>query len=227
MLSCVSKNSKTEYSVDFTSNCPKRREGKPCSYCYVECARNMGFNAKKVFDYVPYNNEISRFTQKKISMLNAAGGIRLFSFGDYMPEHYNDVLQFLDDCEIQGLKVKVITKVIDFVVKFHDHPAIKVINISIDNVGDGVGWYVAGAFKKYSKVRVRCVVLKDEDVDAFTDCRVGNLVDVFTFNHGRGLKKLGYKMYSKKDVKEWNKKLNGKVCCSTGKCATCNLKCAQ
>ena len=221
-MSCISSNSKTIQSVDFTTDCPKRRNGNACKYCYVEDAREMGFNAKKVINYTKYNNEVLKFSEKKIEKLNAIGGLRLFSFGDYMPEHYNDVKQLLDDALIKNLKIKAITKVPEFVIKFANHPAISVIHVSVDNVEDGMDIEVAKLLKVvYSKVKIRTVVMRDEDIEAV------KFADVFTFNHAKMLKKkYGYKKYNKVEVAEWNEKLNGRVCCSTGTCATCNLKCS-
>jgi len=220
--SSISKNIKTLYSVDFTTDCPKRRKGKACKYCYVECARNVNFNAKKIHNYLSYKREILGFRKSTIDTLNSVGGIRLFSFGDYMPEHDADIRQFLDDCEYVGLKVKVITKQLMFVLKYNDHPAINVINISVDNVGDGVNWKLAKIFReKFSNVKIRCAIMKDEDIEALS------FVDIFTFNHSRGLKKYGYKKYKKAEVKEWHKKLDGKVCCFSGKCSDCELKCGS
>ena len=221
-MSCISNNSKTLQSVDFTTDCPKRRNGNACKYCYVEDARDMGFNAKKVINYTSYNNEIKRFTEKKIEKLNSIGGLRLFSFGDYMTEHYNDVLNMLNDAKEKNLKVKVITKVPEFVTAFANHPAISVINVSVDNVGDGMDIEVAKLLKvTYSNVKIRTLVMKDEDIEAV------KFADVFTFNHAKMLKrKYGYKKYNKTEVAEWNKKLDGRVCCSTGKCIDCPLKCS-
>ena len=45
-----------------------------------------------------------------------------------------------------------------------------------------------------------------------------------TFNHANGLKKYGFKKYSKAEVLEHSKNIKG-VCCSTGKCITCEVKC--
>ena len=223
MPSCVHSNTKTIETVDFTTDCPKRRAGKPCKYCYVEVARRKGFNAKKVYNYLKYNNEVKRYSNERIQLLNSAGGTRLFSFGDYMPEHDTDIQAFLDDCQSRGLKVKVITKQPDFIHKFHNHPAIVVINVSIDNVGDGIDWALAKTLKAaYSKVKIRCAIMKDEDIQVMAES------DVFTFNHATGGKKYGWKKYSKEEINQWNEKLGGRVCCTTKNgCRGCSLKCGQ
>ena len=222
MQSAIHANSKTGNSVDFTTDCPKRRDGKACKYCYVETARTMGYNAKNIIDHCAYTGEVKRFSQKKIDFLNECGGIRMFSFGDYMPQHDAEISAFLMDCASVGLKVKVITKQLAFVDMYHDASAIAVINISIDAVGDGVDHDKAKEYReKYSKVRIRSAIMTDADVDTLA------FSDVFTFNHAVGLKQYGYRKYSKQNVADYAAKLGNRVCCTTGKCFTCPLKCAQ
>jgi hypothetical protein len=136
------KNEKTYYTVDFTTNCPKRQAGHPCPYCYVEAKRDIGFHAKKIIDSIEYNDEIENLTQEKIDKLNSLGGVRLFSFGDYMPEQDDDIYQFLCDCRAVGLYVKVITKQLSFIDKFYDEfeDVFSTIHISVDNIHSGVDW---------------------------------------------------------------------------------------
>ena len=221
---CLDKNEKTGMSCDFTTICPKRREGKECPYCYVKNARSLGFNAKKEIEYNQYTGQVLRLTQKTIDKLNKAGGLRLFSFGDYMSEHDEDIHNLLVDCEKRGLSVKVITKQLGFVEKFHDYSAIAVINLSIDMVNSGINHEVAMLYReRYNKVRIRCVILRDSDIPNMLFC------DVFTFNHGNN----GFKNYSHKSNKaskealiaQYN--LHGKTCCNTGNCGTCKLHCAM
>jgi len=219
-VSAIHSNSKTGQSIDLTTDCPKRRNGKACKYCYVEQSRTIGYNAKIITEHCPYQGEIKRFSAAKVAFLNRCGGIRMFSFGDYMPEFKAEIVQILADCLAVGLEVKAITKVPEFVTEFHDHPAIRRINVSIDNVGDGVDWKIAKSLRKsFSKVRIRCAVMVPEDVQAM------EFVDVFTFNHASGLAKLGYRKFSKSQVIDYAGKLDGRVCCTTGKCETCPLKC--
>lgn len=219
-MNCIAKNSKTIESVDFTTDCPKRREGKACVYCYVEAARRAGYNAKTVIDYACYAGEVKRYSKAKIAKLNAAGGIRLFSFGDYMAEHDQDIKSFLMDCEAVGLQVKVITKQPDFIHKFHDFKAIRVIHISVDAINHGVDHDVAKDLRsRYNKVLIRCAIMRDEDVKTL------DFADILTFNHARGLAQFGYRLYRPAKVQEWAGKLPGKVCCTTGECATCPIKC--
>jgi hypothetical protein len=219
-MKSVCNNSKTVKSVDISTICPKRRCGEECVYCYVKSARDIGFNAKKEHDYIPYNHDILRLKSGTIDTLNKIGGIRFFSFGDYMVEHDKDIAQALQDCLDKGLTAKAITKVPEFVERYGNHPAISVINLSIDNVGHGINHELACDLRiAYPKVNIRSVILKDEDVEALS------FSDVFTFNHASNIVKLGYKLYKRKDLIEWNAKLDGKVCCVTGHCITCDLKC--
>lgn len=220
-MKAIQNNQKTINSYDNTTNCPKKRAGEPCSYCYVECSRRLGFNAKKIIEHCPYNHEVLNFSQEKIDRLNSIGGLRMFSFGDYMPEHKAQTMEFLNDCLSVGLKVKAITKQPLFVAEFGRHPAINVINVSVDNTGDGMPWHVAKHLKsKYSKVKIRCAIMKDEDIE-----KLAPWCDVLTFNHARGLKELGYKLYSKKAVKGFTEVWKNKVCCSVGTCEGCACKC--
>ena len=224
-------NQKTVVTVDFTTDCPKRRAGNPCPYCYVEYKREIKFNAKTVYDYKAYNNELKnrkKFTPEVVKELNDAGGIRLFSFGDYMEENDKDIEAFLNDAAKIDLDVKVITKVPEFVYKYHDYPAIKVIDISTDMLPAdkkaGIDHNLAREIKeKYRKVKIRTVVLTKKDLeDDFMQ-----YVDVITFNH-ENLQKKGYHKFTKAEIKAYYEAHpeNG-VCCITGKCATCPIKCGQ
>ena len=142
---CIMNNAKTVKSCDFTTNCPKRQAGKQCKYCYVEAKRDMGFNAKKVIDTLVYNGEILKMKKDMISKLNSIGGIRLFSFGDYMEEQNGYITQFLLDCRQMGLFVKVVTKVVGFLDKFYSEfeDVFSIIHLSVDNIGDGIDWELA------------------------------------------------------------------------------------
>lgn len=235
-VKCVHSNTKTLITIDFTTDCPKRRQKNPCLYCYVEDARDMNFNAKKVTDYSPYKGEVLRFTQEKIDRLNAMGGLRLFSFGDYMPEHDADIKALLDDAQKVGLKVKAVTKQPEFVRKYANHPAMGIINVSIDTIGHGVEHDTARQLKKdYKNVAIRSVILKDEDLDA----DIMKDVDVHTFYHGKDVKHRGYKKYkilkggkmTKEfaDVMAKHPELKGKICCVGDEktCETCGLKCGK
>lgn len=219
-------NSKTVKSVDFTTNCPKRQAGNPCKYCYVEAKRNMGFNAKKIIDSLKYNGEVLKMNDSEVEGLNSIGGIRLFSFGDYMEGQDKDIYLFLTDCRIVGLKVKVITKQVDFLVKFYNEfdDVFSVIHLSVDNIGSGVDWETAKAYRdNLPKVLIRSVILKMEDIQPMEE-----LSDIMTFNH-ENIKKnipdsVNFKLH-KKVFAELKMEYAGKMCCQTGSCKTCPIKC--
>lgn len=220
-MQAIQMNDKTGRSFDTTTNCPKRVAGAPCKYCYVEASRNIGYSAKLICSQCTYNNEVLRLHQSTINKLNSYGGIRMFSFGDYMSEHDAIIKAFLDDCQAVGLSVKAITKQVSFIDKWAMHPAIRMIHISVDNVGDGVPWETAKLYREAypGKVLIRCAVMRDEDVSAMS------FADVFTFNHALGLKKYGFKKFRNHEVKAWNARLNGHACCAEGGCKNCSLKC--
>jgi len=214
------KNSKTHRCVDFTTICPRRREGKPCAYCYVETARKNNFNAKALIDHVKYDGVIRRLDKVTLDNLRQCGGLRLFSFSDYMPEHDADIKAMLDDCLRVGLTVKAITKQPAFVRKYHDHPAIGIIHMSVDRVGSGVKHRIAREYrKKYAKAAVRCVVLNDADLTYFQS---KDWIDVITLNHGAN----GFKPY-RNAVKASLAEADPRICCVSGKCISCKLKCRK
>jgi len=220
-MEALQANSKTVKSFDGTTDCPKRRACKACKYCYVESARDRDFNAKKIAETCDYSGQILRMTARTIDKLTRAGGLRFFSFGDYMPEHDPIILEGLNDCLTMGIQAKVITKQVSFIDRFHDHPAIAVIQISVDNVGDGVEWGIAREYRsKYSKVIVRSAIMHDADISALDWC------DIFTLNHAP-LGKLGYKKYSKVEVARLQATgaTKGKVCCGNGSCVDCPTLC--
>lgn len=212
--SCVSANSKTIKSVDFDTSCPKREAGNPCKYCYVETARRQNFNAKHVYS-TDYAGEIEKLTSGMIEKLNSCGGIRLFSFGDYQSKDDANLRAFFDACHERGLKVKAITKVPAFVHKYHADCA--VINVSVDAIGDGVDHEEAeGLRAAYPNVRIRAVVTEDADLE-----NLPANTDILTFNHGNN----GFHNYRHAEVAEKALQFPGKVCCQTGKCLTCSVKC--
>lgn len=224
---CLMNNSKTVKSCDFTTDCPKRRQGKQCKYCYVEASRNIGFNAKKIISSIPYNDDILKMTQPTIDKLNAIGGLRLFSFGDYIREENHDkIYSMLTDCRTKGLKVKVITKVTEFIDDFYTEfeDVFSVIHISIDNIGDGVEHGTALAYRdKYDKVILRSVILNNNDLIALEP-----ISDILTFNHANvkidGIETINYKLHPKM-FNELKDKYANKTCCITGSCSTCKIHC--
>jgi len=228
-MGCMDANSKTLCSVDFTTDCPLRRIGAACPYCYVEAARDANFNAKVLETDRPYNREVLRFTKAKIVKLNSLGGIRLHSFGDYIREEHRESMQlFLDDCFQVGLKVKAITKQETFLADFGDHPALSIVHLTVDNIGASpVAWDRALQLRQwYPNLRIRAVCLSDADVAAMAPW-----VDIVTLNH----RNLGHKVPGSVNFSARHNKAKKaaivaqypeKVCCQTGKCSSCPIHCA-
>ena len=213
-------NSKTLMSVDFTTVC-----NGTCAYCYVAASRRgKGFRAKGTVDYEPYDGFVRRLKKETIAKLNAIGGIRLFSFADYFRKHDMDIRMFLDDCSEVGLWVKALTKRLEFVDKYINHPALKVINISVDNIAGGkncgpVTFRAARRYRdKYHKVLVRCAALDYIDVDFFGE---QPWMDVITLNHGRN----GFHSFTNMEKQAVGKKYPGRVCCLKTTCEGCMLRC--
>lgn len=219
-------NAKTGLSFDTTTICPLTRAGKPCAYCYVNAQRvNGGYLKKGVSDHDPYDGWVLRLRQETVDRMNKAGGIRMFSFADYVVKHRKDVERFLADCDMRSLKAKAITKQVSFIHHFHDNPVITTIHVSIDNLKGKVGRSpITHPMAKrlrglYDKVKVRCVVLCDEDEKYFG---AQKWVDILTYNHA-AVK--GFKQYDRAYLKAAHKRFPGRVCCVTGECATCPVKC--
>jgi hypothetical protein len=128
--SSVTRNPKTIMSFD-PSVCPRKQAGTPCAYCYT---LTSSFKMPQIL--LPYSTtrDITRLAQKTINRLNSCGGIRMFSRGDYdgRPETDRNIDIFLSDCQERNLKVKAITKNTTFIDRYHDHPGIGLINLSID-----------------------------------------------------------------------------------------------
>jgi len=220
-MKVIMNNTKTVRSIDVDTVCPYKELNKECEYCYVKSKRNTNsFMAKGIYDDIEYNDDILRMKQKTIDKLNGLGGIRMFSFSDYKRSKKDKIKKILDDCLFVGLDVKVITKQEDFITDFVEHKAIKRINVSIDSLENSNGFEPVRAIelrKKYSKVFIRNVILKDSDVDLL------DFSDIFTFNHETNK----FKKYTHSNMVAIAKRkgILKKVCCLTGKCETCNLKC--
>lgn len=218
-------NAKTGLSYDLSTVCPLTRAGKPCAYCYVNTQRvNGGYLKKGESKYDPYDGWVLRLRQETVDRLNRVGGIRMFSFADYFPEYRKDVVRFLSDCDMRGLGAKAITKQLTFVKHFHDNPVITTIHLSIDNLKGKIGRSpishpVAKQSRQlYDKVKVRAVILCDEDLEYFG---AQKWVDILTFNHGCN----GFRMFTKKEIKAAAKRFPNRVCCVTGTCIGCKTKC--
>lgn len=214
------ENSKTGLSVDFTTVCRRVREGRPCPYCYVHTQRkNGGYLQKTVIDYEPYDGFVLRLTRQMIRKLNRMGGIRMFSFGDYMPEHAVDIEMCLDDCVKVGLGVKVITKETEFIRRFHGHQAIKIIHLSIDNIGGPINHSRAQAYRRsYAKVAIRAAVMNQKDLE-----NLGSkpYVDILTLNHAAN----GFHIFKRSEIRKAARQYPGRVCCTTHGCSDCPVRC--
>jgi hypothetical protein len=191
----------------------------------VTDARRRGFNAKEECDHQSYDGFVMRFSEAVVAELNMMGGIRIFSFGDYMPELDDDIEGCLDDCWRKGLSAKAITKQPSFIERFHYHPALRVINISVDNLAGDIGrspithTHAQKLREKWPKVLVRCVALTQDDLEFFGGCP---WIDVITLNH---VNRRPYHHFSREEVAKAEKLYPGRVCCETGKCSTCSVRC--
>jgi hypothetical protein len=213
-LKAICTNGKTYRSLDISTNCPKRQAGKPCSYCYVESSRQGGFRAKEVHDRINYDHDILRLKADTIKRLNSMGGLRLFSFGDYLPWMDDTLKEIFADAKKMGLKLKAITKVPEFVEKFNEY--IDIINVSVDNLGEGMDIETAKALRdKYANVKVRAAIMSHEDLKALS------WVDILTLNHAKN----DYHLFTPTEKAQIIKDYPGKVCCETNKCETCKVKC--
>jgi len=221
----------------------------PCSYCYVEQGRRKalqyhyegkattGVNfamAKQVFESVPYVDALLKFSKKKIADLNMRGGIRMFSFSDYVREYHRDQVQvFLDHAKEIGLSVKAITKNPEFVKDFGDRGITINMSIDADPSGQfGISWDKAAALKKkYPNAKVRSVAMNPGEVSYFLELKhkgIKDFVDVITPYHhdnaseplpagavdmstGKGAKQLN-------DILSKDPKAAKRVCCVLHKC---------
>lgn len=177
----------------------------PCSYCYVEQTRKVAVHehnrgqklanviaakAKPVYETTPYRDAILKWKQKTIDDLNARGGLRLFSFSDYVRDwHHDNVKLLLDHAKKRGLSIKAITKNPEFVEDFADRGI--TINVSIDDgvlgQNGGMPWDTAYDLKKKHKnVKIRTVAMNlQQYADYATLAYKGmrNFVDVITPYH--------------------------------------------
>ena len=103
-------NGKTGASGDFTTLCPQMMFNRGCFYCYRRAAMESGVNNKLVARSVWYTGEILKIKDSDIEMLNKNGGLRIQSFGDWMPYFSAQLADLLYDAETRGLQVKIITK---------------------------------------------------------------------------------------------------------------------
>ena len=109
-LGFLAANGKTGASGDFTTVCPQMMFNRGCWYCYRRAAMEKGVNNKLVAQSVWYTGEILRIKDSDIEALNKNGGLRIQSFGDWMPHFSAMLADVLYDAELRGLQVKIITK---------------------------------------------------------------------------------------------------------------------
>lgn len=147
-------NAKTLFSLDFSSNCPMRKLGRPCLMCYIEPARVREELGQKqpqagavVYDFAPLGDAILNMPPETVKYLNEVqGGLRVFSLGDYekivkvKDPKTGEVKEYNIEAEIDkavaqakkvGLKIKMITKQLDAVRRYGNEPNVS-INLSVD-----------------------------------------------------------------------------------------------
>ena len=215
----------------------------PCSYCYVEQNRrnavilhNEGA-AKSRVDYekvktmitaIPYTDYLLKrntkgknkgeyvFTDEMVKEANQRGGLRMFSFSDYIKSaHRVQIELLLEQAKLRGLSIKAITKRPEFVEDFA-HTGIT-INVSIDNEGTGMDHAIAYRLaKKYSNVHVRTVAKNPADfVKLGKDSKIG----IITLFHGDkantppGYESMSYKSTAVKEIIAKEPNLRNRTCC--------------
>jgi hypothetical protein len=214
---CDMKNSKTYYSFDLTTICTKILTGNQCEYCYVKNSRDKGFNAKKLHSRISYQHEILGFSEAKINKLNEMGGYRFFSFADYHTWMDADIKLAIEDAKKVGLKLKAITKQLEFVDKFHSD--FNIIHISIDAIENGIDWETAKQYREmYPNVLIRSVVLEPEQIEELAE-----ISDILTLNHGAN----SFHKFLPVEKAKYQAQYADKMCCTTGKCETCQIKCGE
>lgn len=109
-LGFLAANGKTGASGDLTTLCPQMMFNEGCFYCYRRAAMETGVNNKLVAQRVWYTGEILRIKDSDVKALNENGGLRIQSFGDWMPQFSAQLADILYDAELRGLQVKIITK---------------------------------------------------------------------------------------------------------------------
>jgi hypothetical protein len=134
----VRPNSKTILSIDVSTECPFKDQGRECWYCYVAEPRQlqqMGapgkHRASSALMMTEYGGELREMDPQVVSFLNSLGGMRMFSLGDYRPEQAELIQRVIDDAASVGLEIKAITKQHEFVTKYGNVPGIH-INMSVD-----------------------------------------------------------------------------------------------
>lgn len=122
-LGFLASNGKTGASGDLTTLCPQMMYNRGCFYCYRRAAMESGVNNKLVAQSVWYTGEILRIRDDDVAALNSNGGLRIQSFGDWMPQFSAQLADILYDAELRGLQVKIITKepsMIQYIAKLRE-----------------------------------------------------------------------------------------------------------
>lgn len=211
MISCIHANSKTYRSIDMTTVCPRLKAGNPCEYCYVQQFRKSGFRAKKEIDKIEYNGEILRMKENTIDTLNSMGGLRMFSFGDYVEWMDPFIEEIIEDAAVKNLKLKAITKQPRFANKYSGDININYSLDLLNDIPDSV-WLL-----RELGVKLRCMVRNEKEAE-----EAAEKFDVLTPYHG---KKLSDKYRPKEAMETALRYAPEKTCCKTGKCDTCDVKC--
>jgi len=228
-LRAFRSNLKTGFSVDLTTNCPNN-----CVYCYTQQRRGTGIYEREIVDELYYGGEILHLTQEEVDRLNRSGGLRLFSGGDCpRVENYNEIpewaLQELThikgDADEKRLSLKAFTKNIIFANWAVRHNIR--CQLSIDSFGTGFPLEQALSLRlQYPHlVRIRTLVENPTRI-AYWGERID--VDILTLYHGRNLEKYNLQTmpwYRSKAFAQAAHDYPTKVCCQTGKCETCPVKC--
>ena len=122
----LSANQKTIASSDTTTLCPQIMYNGGCFYCYRRAALASDINTKLGGEKVWYGGELLRMRPDDVNDLNAIGGLRHQSFGDWYGTDAQTLRMFVDmlyDAELQQLQSKVITKdggMVEFVASIMD-----------------------------------------------------------------------------------------------------------
>ncbi len=167
--SAMSVNQKTVFSFDCSTVCPKLARGEDCSYCYRMPGLMKGGRVKSIDAKAHYNNDVMKWSQEKIDLLNSMGGLRVFSFGDYADtSHCNEMLdRLIKQSKERKLRLKAITKRPDFVEKYSKDIAATggIINVSVDTLGYGMPWTQAKRFVENKDGKTPGVVARSTAFD--------------------------------------------------------------
>lgn len=228
----LATNTKTRWSVDVTKNC-RGPHGTPCVYCYTWDKRNRNMLRQvALVDKLYYGNEILFLDEQEIGILNRSGGLRLCGNADVHgtpkthPWAYAIMRRVKEDADARGLKLKALTKSIPF-AEWALKRNIRV-NLSLDNFGTGVmpsDWQ--RLLNKYPElVRLRCMVENPSKIDDWGN-RLKDYPFIMTLYHGCNYPELGLQTmpWRMNVMKEAKKSFPLNLCCQTGKCETCPVKC--